>query len=74
MVTVAIFILINKILAIMMVGPAYAVPIPIQALAVIADTILIFVNEASIFRTILAAAVIIIIIIIMMPVGRNRKH
>ena len=73
MVTAAIFVLINKILTIMMVGPTYTVPIRIQALAIIADTILIFVNKASIFRTILAAAVIIIIII-MMPVGRNRKH
>ena len=47
MVTAAIFVLINKILTIMMVGPTYTVPIRIQALAVIADTILIFVNKAS---------------------------
>lgn len=63
----SVFILIDEIFTFVMACPTNAVPLCIYAKAVIADTILIFINKASIFLAILAAAVV-------MPMGRNRKH
>lgn len=63
----SVFILINEIFAFMMACSTNIVSLCIYAKAVIANTILIFINKASIFFTILTAAVV-------MPMGRNRKH